>query len=90
MKAATVFGWLKNRPRYSLTILFAVASGYAIDRWFFSGVMASKWIGLPQYASENYILINADQPVIGLRFTRQNSLPHNSAAIRGVSLFPAL
>jgi hypothetical protein len=51
MKAATVLGWLKNRPQYSLAILLAVASGYAIDRWFLSGVMASKLIGLPQHAS---------------------------------------
>ncbi len=58
MKATTVLGWLKNRPRYSLAILFAAASGYAIDRWFFSGVMASKWIGLPQYASEMRALQN--------------------------------
>jgi len=51
MKASTVLGWLKNRPRYSLVILLVAASGYATDRWFFSGLMASKWIGLPQYAS---------------------------------------
>jgi hypothetical protein len=51
MKATTVLGWVKNRPRYSLAILLGVASGYAIDRWFFSGLTASKWIGLPQYAS---------------------------------------
>jgi hypothetical protein len=51
MKAGTVLGWLKNRLRYSLAILLAAASGYAIDRWFSSGVIASKWIGLPQYIS---------------------------------------
>jgi hypothetical protein len=51
MRATAVLGWVKNRPRYSLAILFIAATGYAIDRWFFSGVMASKWIGLPQYAS---------------------------------------
>jgi len=51
MKAMTVLGWLKNRPRYSLAIVLAAASSYATDRWFFSGVIASKWIGLPQYAS---------------------------------------
>jgi hypothetical protein len=51
MKATTLLNWLKNRPRYSLAILVAAASSYAIDRWFFSGVIASKWIGLPQYAS---------------------------------------
>jgi hypothetical protein len=51
MKATTVLGWLKNRPRYLLAILLVAASSYAIDRWFFSGLIASKWIGLPQYAS---------------------------------------
>ena len=51
MKATTVLDWVKNRPRYSLAILLGATSGYAIDRWFFSGLMASKWIGLPQYAS---------------------------------------
>jgi hypothetical protein len=51
MKATTLLSSLKNRPRYSLAILLAAASSYAIDRWFFSGLMASKWIGLPQYAS---------------------------------------
>jgi hypothetical protein len=51
MKAPTVLDWVKNRPRYSLAILLGAASGYAIDRWFFSGLTASKWIGLPQYAS---------------------------------------
>jgi membrane protein YqaA with SNARE-associated domain len=51
MKATTVLDWMKNRPLYSLAILLGAASGYAIDRWFFSGLMASKWIGLPQYAS---------------------------------------
>ena len=40
-----------NRPWYSLSIMLAAASSYAIDRWFFSGLIASKWIGLPQYAS---------------------------------------
>jgi hypothetical protein len=43
--------WLKSHPRYLLAILAITASAYAIDRWFFAGVMASKWIGLPQYAS---------------------------------------
>lgn len=42
-------GRLRNRPRSVLAILSVGACGYAIDRWFFSGVMASKWIGLPQY-----------------------------------------
>ncbi len=51
MKVTTVLGWLKNRPRHSLAILLVAASGYAIDRWFLSGLMASKWIGPPQYAS---------------------------------------
>ncbi len=42
---------LKNGLRFSTAVLAAAAAAYALDRWFFSGVMASKWIGLPQYAS---------------------------------------
>jgi hypothetical protein len=41
----------KNRLRYSVATLSAVVAAYAVDRWFLSGVMASKWIGLPQHAS---------------------------------------
>jgi hypothetical protein len=51
MKATTVVGWIKNRPRYLLAISLVAVSGYAMDRWFYSGLIASKWIGLPQYAS---------------------------------------
>jgi hypothetical protein len=51
MKATTALGWIKNQPVYLLTILLLAASSYAMDRWFFSGLTASKWIGLPQYAS---------------------------------------
>jgi hypothetical protein len=40
---------LKSRPRFALAILLVGACAYAIDRWFFSGVMASKWIGLSEY-----------------------------------------
>jgi hypothetical protein len=47
--ATNALGWLRNRPRFALAILFVVTCSYAIDRWFFSGAMASKWIGLPQY-----------------------------------------
>jgi hypothetical protein len=61
MKATAVLGWVRNRPRFSLAILLAAASGYAIDRWFFSGLMASKWIGLPQYASAMKELQNESQ-----------------------------
>jgi len=42
----------KDGVRYSIAVLTAAAAAYALDRWFFSGVTASKWIGLPQYASE--------------------------------------
>jgi hypothetical protein len=48
---AAVLLWLKRRPCYLLTILAVAASAYAADRWFFAGLTASKWIGLPQYAS---------------------------------------
>jgi hypothetical protein len=50
LKATTVLGWIRNRPRYLLAILLAAACGYAMDRWFFPGLIASKWIGLPQFA----------------------------------------
>jgi hypothetical protein len=40
---------LKSRPRFALAILLVGACAYAIDSWFFSGVMASKWIGLSEY-----------------------------------------
>jgi len=40
---------VRNKPGYMLAILVAASCSYAIDRWFFSGLMASKWIGLPQY-----------------------------------------
>lgn len=43
------FGWLRNRRRFAMAILFVGTCSYATDRWFFSGVAASKWIGLPQY-----------------------------------------
>jgi hypothetical protein len=41
----------KNNLRYLVATLSAAGAAYAVDRWFLSGVMASKWIGLPQYAS---------------------------------------
>ena len=41
--------WIWNGLRYALTLLLAAACSYALDRWFFSGLVASKWIGLPQY-----------------------------------------
>jgi|SRR5579859_2717387 len=47
--AQSAFRW-KDRLRFSIAVLAAAAAAYALDRWFFSGVTASKWIGLPQYA----------------------------------------
>jgi len=47
--ATTFIARLKSKPRFALAILFVGACAYAVDRWFFSGVMASKWIGLPEY-----------------------------------------
>jgi hypothetical protein len=47
-----VYGWNRAvccKPRYVLAIVVVAACSYAIDRWFFSGLVASKWIGLPQY-----------------------------------------
>jgi hypothetical protein len=32
-----------------LAALSLAAAGYALDRYFFDGLIASKWIGLPQY-----------------------------------------
>lgn len=49
--AQSAFRW-KDGLRYSIAVLAAAGAAYALDRWFFSGVLASKWIGLPQYASE--------------------------------------
>jgi ABC-type polysaccharide transport system permease subunit len=46
---ANFLGRLKKRRRFALAILFVGACGYAIDRWFLAGVMASKWIGLSEY-----------------------------------------
>lgn len=40
---------VKNRTRSVVAILLVGACGCAIDRWFFSGVMAGKWIGLSDY-----------------------------------------
>jgi hypothetical protein len=45
----SVLNWVRNKPRYMVAIFVVAACSYAIDRWFFSGVMTSKWIGLPQY-----------------------------------------
>jgi hypothetical protein len=42
---------MKKRPQYALAILAMAASGYALDRWLLSGVIASKWIGLPEYST---------------------------------------
>jgi hypothetical protein len=36
-------------PRLALLILITCSCSCAVDRWFFSGLTASKWIGLPQY-----------------------------------------
>jgi hypothetical protein len=47
--ATNLFGWIWKRPRYALAILPVAGCSYAMDRWFFSGLVASKWIGLPQY-----------------------------------------
>ena len=46
--ATNLLGWIWNTARYALALLPAAACSYALDRWFFSGLVASKWIGLPQ------------------------------------------
>jgi hypothetical protein len=58
MTVRTALAVTKNHPRYLLGALVIVACSYAIDRWFFSGLTASKWIGLPQYASAMNELLN--------------------------------
>ncbi len=40
----------KINPRRFVVVLAMAASALAVTRWFFLGVTASKWIGLPQYA----------------------------------------
>jgi hypothetical protein len=47
--ATPFLGWLKNRLRFVLAFLFVGACSYATNRWFLSGLVASKWIGLSQY-----------------------------------------
>lgn len=47
--ATNLLGWIWDRRSYALALLPAAACSYALDRWFFSGLVASKWIGLPQY-----------------------------------------
>jgi hypothetical protein len=37
--------------KLSIVTLTIAASAYAVVRWFFLGLTASKWIGLPQYAA---------------------------------------
>ncbi len=51
MNKTSVLGWIKKISWHLPAILAMVASAYAMDRWFISGLTASKWIGLPQYAS---------------------------------------
>lgn len=36
--------------RFSIAIPFVASSAYALNQWFFLGLTASKWIGLPQFA----------------------------------------
>jgi hypothetical protein len=45
----SILGWVRNKPRYMLAIFVVASCSYSIDRWFFSGLVANKWIGLPQY-----------------------------------------
>jgi hypothetical protein len=37
--------------RFWIAIPLVAGSAYALSRWFFLGLTASKWIGLPQFAS---------------------------------------
>src|SRR4029077_905053 len=37
--------------RFSMALPVVITGAYALNRWFFLGLNASKWIGLPQYES---------------------------------------
>jgi hypothetical protein len=45
----SVLSWVRNKPSHVLAIFIAAACSYAMDRWLFSELVASKWIGLPRY-----------------------------------------
>ena len=51
MKAADLIRLAKKYPRWLLSVLTMAACAWALIQWFFLGLLASKWIGLPQYAS---------------------------------------
>jgi hypothetical protein len=51
MGTNSLAGWVRRSPRYLLAILAVAAAAYAVDKWFFLGVTASKWIGLADHAA---------------------------------------
>lgn len=54
--ASNLLSVIRKRPRYALAIVSVRSQGCATDRWFFSGLTASKWIGLPQYEQAAAVL----------------------------------
>jgi len=44
--------WVFRRKWSFLAIGLMACAGYAADEWFFGGLVASKWIGLPAYESQ--------------------------------------
>ena len=51
MGTKSLVRWVRRSPRYFFALLTMGAAAYALDKWFFLGVAASKWIGLPDYAA---------------------------------------
>lgn len=50
MKVDKLLGVAKKCRYLVPTILFMIGSAYSLIRWFTAGLIASKWIGLPEYA----------------------------------------
>lgn len=49
---------LSELIRRFFVFVCVVGAAFSIIRWFLAGLIASKWIGLPQYASEMHDLQN--------------------------------
>jgi len=64
-----------KKPRFALLILITCLCSYAVDRWFLSGLTASKWIGLPQH----------EQAMAGLR--TESAKWGVAAVVLGVAAF---
>ncbi len=51
MEDSSVAAWERGRPRFVLAVLTMAAVAYALDKSFFLGLTASKWIGLADHAT---------------------------------------